>query len=240
MTVTYLVTHELVIVFVDVLSYLPVSSCKLVTSVPTVGNGYYLLQLALIAQLLPYFFSQGQNDPSHEPYIMSSGANSDFLTNERAASDIAQVLTGSFTASNTPLNPNAVTPTTSTITTGSKSSYNAPANSVSISTFGINGSSGGGSTSSEGTGTSSGSTGGSSGSVPKYGRCLWNLFSGFEYTFEDEFGDIRGNDPEEREMKLANVGAIGREIEGREWKDGGKKRRQYNKDGRRAMKELVG
>ncbi|THU98869.1 hypothetical protein K435DRAFT_856207 [Dendrothele bispora CBS 962.96] len=95
-----------------------------------------------------------------------------------AASDIAQVLTGSFTASNTPLNPNAVTPTTSTITTGSKFSYNAPANSVSILTLAINGSSGGGSTSSEGTGTSGGSTGGSSGGAPKYSQCGGTGYTG--------------------------------------------------------------
>lgn len=55
--------------------------------------------------------------------------------NNVATSGTAQVLTGTATASNTPSNPNLITPRNSTITTGKSFSYNAPAVSVSILTF---------------------------------------------------------------------------------------------------------
>ncbi|THU83581.1 hypothetical protein K435DRAFT_930390 [Dendrothele bispora CBS 962.96] len=68
-------------------------------------------------------------------------------------------------------------------------SYNAPANSVRILTFVINGSASGGSTNSGGTGPSGGSTRGSFGGVLKYGQYLWNLLLGLgTRTFLNLFG----------------------------------------------------
>ncbi|CAA7268506.1 unnamed protein product [Cyclocybe aegerita] len=52
-----------------------------------------------------------------------------------ASSGTAQVLTGGATTSNTPSNPNAVVPATSTIATGKTFNYNAPPVSVSVLTF---------------------------------------------------------------------------------------------------------
>ncbi|THU91945.1 arabinofuranosidase [Dendrothele bispora CBS 962.96] len=54
----------------------------------------------------------------------------------------AQVLTGAATASNSPTTPNAVAPASHSIPVGKTFSYSAPANSLSVLTLGINGSSG--------------------------------------------------------------------------------------------------
>ncbi|KAF5360002.1 hypothetical protein D9758_007637 [Tetrapyrgos nigripes] len=85
-----------------------------------------------------------------------------------ASTGTAQVLTGAATASNSPTTPNAVSPVTSSIEPASTFPYNAPANSLSVLTFGINGSSG----SSGSTGTGSTGGGSTSGATQtKFGQC---------------------------------------------------------------------
>lgn len=73
--------------------------------------------------------------------ISNTGSSAARLTfnlafNNVATSGTAQVLTGVPTSSNTPQNPNLITPQTSNISTGKSFTYNAPAVSVNVLTFG--------------------------------------------------------------------------------------------------------
>lgn len=72
--------------------------------------------------------------------VSNTGTSAASLTfnlafNNVATSGTAQVLTGNPTSSNTPQNPNLITPQTSNISTGKSFTYNAPAVSLSILTF---------------------------------------------------------------------------------------------------------
>ncbi|KAL9709922.1 hypothetical protein Ac2012v2_006982 [Leucoagaricus gongylophorus] len=73
--------------------------------------------------------------------ISNTGSSAARLTfnlafNNVATSGTAQVLTGVPTSSNTPQNPNLITPQTSNISTGKSFTYNAPAVSVNVLIFG--------------------------------------------------------------------------------------------------------